>query len=210
MPAPEMDPDIVGRGVKLKVVQGSTRQGISFDGQNSATNVLERISDLGGFTKIWTYDRHSTYILQYVDFTWGTDEAPQDGDEYNLLLTKAPDTRQLRTDDTLALLDRAMISVAHHWEIIADGASTIQTFESREVLVGQDSDLLATDLQVTGDSFSMQWLFAANRNDVLFVIFGVAFFDFIAYQRSWPSRNSSEWAGWNAGMDGENYGQFGS
>lgn len=201
MPFPETNPDIVGKGVKVISIASSRRKGFIADNFSVGTTILR----VTGAWDLIPVHRHSDIFLKHASFDYGLNENPDDTEVVWLFLVKHNDNGALNLDLGLSLTDRAFWSSLQAWHHVGTAANAVQTIERYdpvfldEVRHNQGEEVI--------DSYHVGFIGYATSTAVI-VMTGAIYWDEILYQRSWPSRAGSEWAGWGAGMDGENYGQF--
>ncbi len=207
MPVPLMDPAIVGAGVKLKTTVSQRRQSFQDSTTIAAAQTPQRLDTRvdGHGAKLIPVHRHSDITVGYLDISFGLEDDPID--ELVLwMLVIHPDTLTLTGDDFQNFLDSSFWTAGQNWRL-GDATGWIQTLTREQSLIGQEA--IFTDALLKQDSYHIGLIAASTVTSAIFVTGTVSWTE-ILYQRSWPSRNSSEWAGWGFGMDDENYGQFGS
>ncbi len=208
MPIPEMNPEIVGKGVTLKTAISSRRQGFTSGAHTiSVADTPERLNDisLSNASRLIPVHRHSDINVGFLAIDYGVMQVPVDGTIIFMLVIH-PDTLTLTGDDLEHFIDQSFWNAVQHWQNVT-AVGIVQTLSREQVFIGEDA--IFTDAFLKQDSYHIGLLVASDATQTVRVD-GVVNWTETLYQRRWPSRNSSEWSGWNAGMDGENYGQFGS
>jgi len=205
MPFPEMDPEIVGKGVRVLTTVSNRRQ--TFFGQHNinAADTPERVEDSGNASLMIPVHRHADITIGFLTIDYGVTDDPVD-ETVLWMLVMHPDTLTLTGADLINFIDQSFWSTAQNWRL-GDASGWIQTLSREQVLIGQEA--IFTDASLKQDSYHIGILVAASTTSAIRVDGNVTWTE-ILYQRRWPSRNSSEWAGWGYKEDEENYGQFGS
>ncbi len=204
MPFPVTDPEIVGKGVKVKVAISSRRQAFTGTVVVDAATVPERF-DSGNASRLIPVHRHSDIEMGFLSISYGVTDDPID-ELIIIMLTMHPDTLPLTGDDFGHFLDAAFWNASQNWRL-GDATGWVQTLEREQALIAEEA--IFTDASLKQDSYHIGLLVVSSVTSSVRVD-GVVNWNETLYQRSWPSRNNSEWSGWGYKMDEENYGQFGS
>jgi len=208
MPFPEMDPQIVGSGVKVKTNVSSRRQSFTSGAHTiNSSATPERLNDaaVSNASRLIPVHRHADITLGLLAIDYGITNDPIDL-AVLFMLVMHPDTLTLTGDDLTNFIDSAFWNAAQNWRSVT-AVGIMQTLSREQVLIGQDA--IFTDAQLKQDSYHIGIIVASSATPSVRVD-GVVTWTETLYQRSWPNRNSSEWEGWGYRMDEENYGQFGS
>lgn len=207
MPFPLIDPEIVGKGVTVRTTISNRRQ--SFSAAHTIVNASapERIDDQpeGHASALIPVHRHSDITIGFLAIDYGLSDDPID-ETVIFMLAMHPDTLVLTGDDFENFLDQSYWVSAQNWRL-GDATGWIQTLERVQELIGRDA--IFTDALLKQDSYHIGLLVASSTTSAV-LVHGTANWIETLYQRRWPNRNSSEWAGWGYKEDEENYGQFGS
>jgi len=148
--------------------------------------------------------RHSDISISYLTIDYGVTDDPTD-ELVLFMLTLHPDTLALTGEALDNFIDTSFWLAAQNWRAVGTPANVIQTLSREQVIIGEA--VRYTDESIRLDTWSVGILVASDAQSAVRVD-GTVNWTETLYQRSWPSRAGSEWSGWGAGMDGENYGQF--
>lgn len=202
MPFPETNPDIVGKGVKVISIPSSRRRGFVVNNFSVGTTILR----ITGAWDLIPIHRHSDVFIKNASFDYGLNENPDDTEVVWVFLVKNNDHQTLNPDNGFSLVDKAFWSSLQAWHHVGTAANAVQTIERYDPVIMHSVRHNAAEEVV--DSYHVGFIGYATSTAVI-VMTGSIYWDEMLYQRSWPSRVKSEWAGWGIGMDDENYGQFG-
>ncbi len=203
-----MDPEVIGKGVSLKTIISNRRQGFYALHTLAAASTPERMDDniaLGEISNPIKLNRHKEVRITFLDVTFGITDDPVD-ERVVWMLVKAPNNLTLTGADLDHFLDQAVWQRAQNWRL-GTAVGWEQTFNQDQIFIGQDIAL--SPVEATTDAYSM-WFIMASTAASEGAVLGVVNWIETLFQRSWPSRNKSEWAGWGYKMEDENYGQYGS
>ncbi len=208
MPFPIVDPEIVGKGVKVLITTSSRRQ--SFTSGNYTVAVAatpERMDDFAqsNASKLIPVHRHADIVIGDLTIDYGVIDDPID-EIVLFMLVMHPDTLVMTGDDLLHFLDQSFWNTAQNWRL-GDATGWIQTLSREQAFIFEEA--IFTDALLKQDSYHIGIICASSVTSTVRVDGNVTWTETL-YQRSWPSRDKSEWAGWGYKMDEENYGQFGS
>ncbi len=208
MPFPVIDPEIVGKGVTVKTIISTRRQTFTSGAHTiAAASVPERMNDQveSNASRMIPVHRHSDITIEVLTLDYGITDDPAD-ELILFMLTMHPDTLVLTGDDLQNFIDQSFWMSAQNWRLLT-AVGVIQTLSREQAVILQEA--IFTDGLLKQDSYHIGLIVASDTTSAVRADGNVTWTE-ILYQRRWPNRNSSEWAGWGYKEDEENYGQFGS